>query len=64
MGNKFNYRTYDETAPNRETRKDQKIKHQLFDQRTGRIPKADKVSHRVNKRIWQEDDMDVGYGES
>lgn len=63
MGNKFDYRTYDETAPNRETRKDQKIKHQLFDQRTGRIPKAHKVSHRVNKRIWQEDDMDVGYGE-
>jgi hypothetical protein len=63
MGNKFNYRTYDESASNRETRKDQKIKHQLFDQRTGRIPKADKVSHRVNKRIWQEDDMDVGYGE-
>lgn len=63
MSNKFNYRTYDESASNRETRKDQKIKHQLFDQRTGRIPKADKVSHRVNKRIWQEDDMDVGYGE-
>jgi hypothetical protein len=64
MGNKFNYRTYDESASNRETRKDQKIKHQLFDQRTGRIPKADKVSHRVNKRVWQEEDMDVGYGES
>ena len=56
---KFDYRSYDENSSNRESRKDQKIKHQLFDQRTGRIPREDKVSHRVNKRVWEEAD----YGE-
>lgn len=64
MGNKFDYRSYDEDAPVRESRKDQKIKHQLFDRRTGRIPREDKTSLRVSKRVWEDADMDVGYGES
>lgn len=60
---RFDYRSYDENSSNRESRKDQKIKHQLFDQRTGRIPREGKVSHRVNKRVWEEADMGVGFGE-
>ena len=49
------YRDYDEDAPVRETRKDQKIKHKLFDRRTGRIPQEPKQSHRVVKYQWGED---------
>lgn len=63
MGNKFDYRSYDEEAPIRETRKDQKIKHQAYDRRTGRIPKEDKESHRVEKRVWSDTDWEGVYGE-
>lgn len=55
MSNKFDIRFYDEEAPVKETRKDQKIKHQLFDRRTGRIPREDKTSHRVVRQEWTED---------
>lgn len=60
MGNKFDYRSYDEDAPVRESRKDQKIKHQIFDRRTGRIHREDKGSLRVVKRVWEEERV---YGE-
>ena len=53
MSNKFDIRFYEE-APVKETRKDQKIKHQLFDRRTGCIPREDKTSHRVVRQEWTE----------
>lgn len=63
MGNKFNYRTYSEDESNRESRKEQRIKysHELGNRYVKE--KRDKVSHRVNKRVWEEDDMDCAYGE-
>lgn len=54
MSNKFDIRFYNEEAPTKETRKDQKIKHQLFDRRTGRIPREAKVVHRVERQEWEE----------
>lgn len=58
MSNKFDIRFYDEEAPVKETRKDQKIKHQLFDRRTGRIPREAKTSHRVVRQEWTEYDAE------
>ena len=55
MNNKFDIRFYDEDAPVKETRKDQKIRHQLYDRRTGRIPREEKSTPRVAKVRWTED---------
>lgn len=58
MNNKFDIRFYDEDAPVKETRKDQKIRHQLYDRRTGRIPRDEKATQRVAKVRWAEDGED------
>lgn len=55
MGNKFDIRFYNEDEPVKETRKDQKIKHQLYERRTGRIPRPSKAKHRVARQEWNED---------
>lgn len=52
---KFDIRFYDEESSNKETRKDQKIKHQIYDRRTGRIPREAKETQRVSKQRWSED---------
>lgn len=52
---KFDIRFYDEESSNKETRKDQKIKHQIYDRRTGRIPREEKSTPRVVKQRWAED---------
>lgn len=51
---KFDIRFYDEESSNKETRKDQKIKHQIYDRRTGRIPREEKETLRVGKQRWEE----------
>lgn len=58
MGNKFDIRFYNEDEPVKETRKDQKIKHQLYERRTGRIPRPDKSKHRVARQEWSEVDAE------
>lgn len=58
MNNKFDIRFYDEDAPVKETRKDQKIRHQLYDRRTGRIHRDEKATQRVAKVRWAEDGED------
>lgn len=55
-----NYIDY-ENQPLRETRKEQKIKHQLYDRRTGRIPQEHKVTHRVDKRVWDNVEETLGF---
>lgn len=57
---KFDYRSYNEEvgASTKETRKDQKIKHQLYERRTGRIPKKDKQTQRIARMDWLENSDD------
>lgn len=55
---KFDIRDYNEDISNKETRKDQKIRHQLFDKRTGRIAKEKKASQRIPRMTWDESDAE------
>ncbi len=56
---KFDYRSYDENSSNRESRKEQRIKHSHELGNRYIKEKREKVSHRVGKRVWEEAD----YGE-